>query len=130
MPVKLEKMDREFMVWAYVIGHGQLLLRSSKTSVLKTRIDVLFKDVAVLHLPKHLDGLTITEEKDEKAFPAQLTSKMLRSRKVFVVRTSAFIGYVVAGAVFWHEDELEIEEPSYFGQSMGDPRCVTDTVLY
>ena len=111
---------RQFQIWSYTVGHGQLLLRSTKTTDFSTRIDVLFKDVGAIHLPMTLDGLALTEAtEDEKVeLRPQIASPRLRDRKVFVVSGSNFTGYVVAGMVAWHEDDLEYYDPSYFSFSL------------
>jgi hypothetical protein len=106
-------------MWLYAVGHGQLLLRSNKSSELPTRIDVLFKDVAALELPTLFDGLSITETTAEEAqsLNVQLGSWSDHGRKVFLLSGTNFVGYVIAGAVFWHEDEGSHYDESFFQES-------------
>lgn len=103
-------------MWTYTVGHGQLLLRSPKGLGVSTRIDVLFKNVAAIHLPTILDGLAVSEAtEDEKSeLRTQVDLSRLTGRKVFVVKGSGFTGYVIAGVVAWYEDEREYHEPSHF----------------
>jgi len=103
-------------VWRYAVGHGQLLLRSTKTPAQPTRIDVLFKNVAALHLPASFDRLSIAETSGvERAnLNLQVSSKEMAERKTFVVRSTNFQGYVIASAVVSHEDEGEYDDPSFF----------------
>jgi hypothetical protein len=98
------------------VGHGQLLLRSTKTPSQPTRIDVLFKNVAALHLPASFEGLSISEasEVEKDSLNLQLNSKGMRERKAFIVRSTNFLGYVIAGAVASHEDAGEYDDPSFF----------------
>jgi hypothetical protein len=83
---------------------------------LPTRIDVLFKNVAAVHLPTILDGLAVSEatEEEKTELHVQVGLTRLDGRKVFVVHGSNFMGYVIAGIVAWHEDEREHYEPSHF----------------
>jgi len=108
--------SRRFLIWVYTVSHSELLLRSTKTSDLVTRIDVFFKNVAAIHLPTILDGLAVSEATDIERVELhlQIDPSRLEGRKVFVVRGSNFTGYVVAGVMAWHEDEQEYHEPSYF----------------
>jgi hypothetical protein len=122
MPTSVPTSSRRFQLWTYTVGHGQLLLRSPKASGLPTRIDVLFKNVAALHLPTMLNGLAISEAtEDEKSkLDVRVDPLRLEGRRVFLVREQHFTGYVVAGVVAWVEDELEYYEPSHFSLTPGD----------
>jgi hypothetical protein len=113
---------RRFQLWAYTVGHGQLLLRSPKSAGLSTRVDVLFKNVAAIHLPTILDGLAVSEatEGQKSELRVQVDPLRLEGRRVFVVRGTNFMGYVVAGVVASHEDEREYHEPSHFSLAPGD----------
>jgi hypothetical protein len=108
--------SRRFQMWTYTVGHKTLLLRSPKATGLSTRVDILFKNVAAIQLPTTMEGLAISEATAEEAaeFNLQRTSTRLRTRKAFIVRGSNFAGYVIAGAVAWHEDECEYYEPSHY----------------
>ena len=101
-------------MWEYTVGHGQLLLRSPKNEELRTRIDVLFKNVGAIELPTVLDGLTVSEatEGDWSAIGPRVDQRYRTGRTLFVVRGSSFLGYVLAGFVNWHEDEAEYYEAS------------------
>jgi hypothetical protein len=48
--------NRPFQVWRAVVGHSQLLLRSTKSDAENTRVDVLFKPVRAMKLRTLLDG--------------------------------------------------------------------------
>lgn len=57
--------DRDFQVWEYQIGHGQLLIRSPKSPATassperRTNIDLVFLGVEYMRLPSELRGLTL-----------------------------------------------------------------------
>jgi hypothetical protein len=116
MSAKFMNSTRCFQLWRYAVGHGQLLLRSTKTPSKPTRIDVLFKDVAALHLPASFDGLSISEasEVEQADLNLQVGSKGMRERKTYILSGSNFQGYVIAGAVASDEDEGEYDDPSFF----------------
>jgi hypothetical protein len=94
--------DRDFQMWRYTVSHGQLLLRSVRTDVHSTRVDVLFKNVSWLDLPSTFTGLTITQG-DER----------------FALTGRDWHGSVTAGACFTAEDEGAYDDPSPFESSFG-----------
>jgi hypothetical protein len=111
--------SRRFQLWRYSPTHSQLLVRSNNWNVFSTRIDVLFKNVAAVELAASLEDMSIIEASPDEAF--ELKSRLGRliglGQKLFLIRCSNFSGYVVAGAVFWHEDEGEVSDDSHFEES-------------
>ena len=71
-------------------------------------------------MPTILDGLTVVEAADEDrpGLSLQVDPERLKGRRVFIVRGANYAGYVVAGAVFGHEDEREYNDPSHFAESL------------
>lgn len=62
-----------------------------------------------------LDSLTVTNATEQEVLEMHLpVDPAEEGRKTYIVRDSRFTGYVIAGAVAWHEDELEYNDPSYF----------------
>jgi len=116
MPRELANFTRRFQVWEYKVSHGQLLLRSVKGDGLPTRVDVLFKSVAAVHLPTAFDGLSVSETSEGEDTNLHLLPGLQQKhgKKTFIVRGSQFTGYVIAGAFAFHEDELEYYDPSHF----------------
>jgi hypothetical protein len=116
MSKELLNSSRQYQIWEYTVGHQQLLLRSIKAPDQPTRIDILFKNVAAIHLPASWQGLTISEASASERGDLQLQVEVahLGDRKVFVVRGANFVGYVIAGVMAWHEDEGEYYDTSYF----------------
>jgi hypothetical protein len=123
MAIQQVSFDRPFQIWIYTVGHGQLLLRSNRSNEYSTRVDILFKDVAALQLPTVFDGLVIDlASKDEAArLNVQLGSMVHSRHRTFIVRGTTFAGYVIAGAVFWHEDEGDHHDESFFQKSFLRP---------
>ena len=117
----LIRSDRIFKLWRATVGHSQLLLRSPKTSILETRVDVYFKPVEALKIRTTMQGLFVRDaDADESA--AVLKDCALvptEGMNVYVVESKAFRGYVVAGVAAISEDTREFDEPSalYVGQS-------------
>lgn len=100
-------VPREFQIWEYTVSHGQLLLRSTKANIHKTQIDVLFKNVVFIQLPARFQGLTISEiaSDDPRAAAVSLGEFSLLGQTIFLVEGDAWTGVVVAGAVYFLEDE-------------------------
>lgn len=123
MATEIMRFSHRFQMWSYAVGHGQLLLRSPKSTDSPTRIDVLFKNVAFVCLPTMFDGLAVSEAtmEEETKLKSQLGSPRQEGRKLFVVRGADFMGYVVAGAVASYEDEREYYEPSHFVLTPNNP---------
>jgi hypothetical protein len=111
--------ERRFQIWLYTVGHRQLLLRSNKDDNCVTRVDILFKDVLTLQLPSSFENLSITEISRNKAdaLNIQVGSQLTPQHKIFRLRGSNFIGYVVAGMIAYHEDEGNYYDKSFFSKS-------------
>ena len=92
--------DGRFQWWSYNVSHGQLLLRSTKSPKRDTQIDVLFKDVVLVHMATSIDDMEVLEAEEEDR-PKGV--ELVAGRKVFVVRGKDFSGFVVAAVVFHSE---------------------------
>ena len=119
MSTQIIDSDRTFQLWKYTVGHGQLLLRSTKGPNVPTRIDVLFKGVSEFHLPTLLSGLSIREASDDQIrdLCSLRESPSFNHGKVYRVKGTDFIGYVAALSCYCHEDEGEYYAPSFFSKS-------------
>lgn len=60
--VPLLESERAFSVRTYTVSHAMLLLRSVKTEVFPTRVDVLFVGVEHIEIPSKMNQLRITGE--------------------------------------------------------------------
>jgi hypothetical protein len=102
-----------FQLWLYTIGHGRLLLRSTKSSERPTQIDILFKDVGVICLPASFDDPVIEVPVENYSLPVSvLGASDHRDRSLYQIKGRNVDGYVVAGAVAVDESEREYHEPS------------------
>lgn len=105
--------DRPLRLFAYIIGHGQVLLRGEQDpeAGLHTTVEVLFKDVGALSIRDHYRRLTVrlasrTEEERLRA----ADPRPWYDWRAFVLETgSGGDGHVVAGAVYWAESSAPPE---------------------
>ncbi|MHB8414482.1 MAG: hypothetical protein ACYDB1_03725 [Acidiferrobacteraceae bacterium] len=94
------------------MNHGQLLPRSTKTSELQTRVDLLFKNVGLLHLLTLCKELVVNEVQAEQIDMEPVGGEVLSGRKTCQLVSDNFTGYVVAGTFLMHEDQSEYHDPS------------------
>jgi hypothetical protein len=111
------RSDREFLLWAYTVSHGQLLLRTPTTSPAGTRqsrIDVLFKPVAAVKVRSSYDGLAIRCASEVEARHVLHAAGLApgSGHRVLLLGTARDTDYVVAGAVGWLEDAGDARDPS------------------
>lgn len=104
------------------IHRGPQSVASSKYKVpdCLTRIDVLFKGVSEFHLPTSLEGLSVTEASNSEVrtlCTLRKSPSFQKDVKVFKLLGKDFLGYVAALAVFYHEDEGEYYDPSFFAKN-------------
>jgi hypothetical protein len=109
--------NRTFQMWSFTVGHGQLLIRSTKSEAHSTRVDILFKNVKSVYLPTLLNDLSISKVQDATVI-TQLILQMpefeVDDVNVYEVAGKNYKGFVVAGFCGWHEDDKEYNEPSAF----------------
>jgi hypothetical protein len=109
---------RRFQIWFFTTSHSILLLRSTKSNQVNTRLDVVFKATAFMNLPTILNGLTIALDTDRTCLPVSNKSSWT-DRNVYKLSGDNFIGCIVADSVFWKEDDKEFFEPSELLSDMG-----------
>lgn len=93
--------------WFYLVSHGQLLLRRPKGSAQPRRLDILFKDVVEVRVVSFFDNLQVVEAGSEIA-----TINPVGEHSIYRLVGDNAIGYIVAGAVVWSEDDGEYNEAS------------------
>ncbi len=127
MAIDLINFQRPFQSWAYSVSHAQLLIRSGRSDDYATRIDILFKAVIAIKLPTVCHGVRVMEAPPDEAakMSAESGARYLGSQgaksppsgKLFLTSGVGFSGYVIAGVMFWHEDEGHHYDESYFQSS-------------
>ena len=105
---------RRFQVWSYAVGHGLLLLRSTKNEEHDTQVDILFTNVSFMSLPTLCEHVHIVEVPKEKLMnlPIQAGVLGIGDRNCYQVSGIDWSGYVVAGTVRSVENTAE-----YFDRS-------------
>ncbi|MFE7570664.1 hypothetical protein ACFU76_27505 [Streptomyces sp. NPDC057539] len=113
--------DRRFLLWAYTVSHGQLLLRSVGRSDLpgepETTIDLLFKPATVLKIRDDYRGLAIrcaTTAESEIIKAENPSVTFGRDDHVFLLESQGETDHIVAMAAGWHEDVLSRTSPGFF----------------
>src|SRR6188474_2320144 len=99
-----------FQWWSYTVSHGQLLLRSTRSSGRPTQVDVLFKDVVAVQIPTLINDLEVLETDREVIAAAMRVDT--HGQSTFIVRGRETDGYVIAGAVFHDEGDHAYYDPS------------------
>jgi hypothetical protein len=103
---------RMFEIWEYTTSHAQRLLRSTKSDISPTRIDVLFKNVKVMNLVTGLDGLAIRQATEDERLRFANEAALHSDQPFWVVESTSFRGYVGASLMLTHEDDGEYNDPS------------------
>ena len=98
-----------FQWWSYTVSHGQLLLRSTKSSDRPTQIDILFKNVKWVRLRTLMKDLEVLETSSD---PENLVRDAGVSVRFFLIRSLDHEGYVVAGNVVSDESNREYYDDS------------------
>jgi hypothetical protein len=106
--------DRRFSVFSYQMSHGTLLLRSGKTSVHHTRIDVLVKDVRALEIRCWFEGIEIREAQQDylRDFRSNPIEMIEVESRVYALKGEGWQGFIVGGTLSVQEDDGELMEPS------------------
>lgn len=109
--------DRPLRLFAYIIGHSQVLFRGEQDAEagLPATVEILFKDVGALSVRDHYPALTV-----RLASPAE--EEQLRAAdprpwydwRAFILETgSGDNGHVVAGAMYWAESSSPASYSSF-----------------
>ncbi|HZC27607.1 MAG TPA: hypothetical protein VE287_11335, partial [Actinopolymorphaceae bacterium] len=119
------RSDRRFVLWAYSVSHGQLLLRSVDQRH-ETTIDLLFKPIKAVRLRDGYDGLVIRCATAEEAEEAERAGEPAAGRRVFLLETQGRTDHVIGMAVGWHEGVLDRTQHSFFNSADAyEPRWPT-----
>ena len=111
------KLKRPFQLWQHVVSHGMLMLRSPKGDQFSTRVDVVFTNVQATCMRTSFPELEINQCVSAEAAEIRKRFGLQEAQdlNVFVLKAVGMPdGYVVAGAVDWHEDTKEFSDRSHF----------------
>ena len=109
------KSDRYFVLFDYLISHGQLLLRSQKAKGHDQNIDIIFFDATYIQVFAYLDGVAIRKTENATGFGYNSVSSYLghNNNSLFEVETKLGEKYYIAASFFRvYENELEFGETS------------------
>ncbi|MDN3584378.1 hypothetical protein [Mucilaginibacter flavus] len=115
MNKEIFKSDRYFTAFDFVLGHGQLLLRSSKDDSNKKNIDIIFFGTKYVQLFTSLWGIRIKlVEKDKGLIKYNSVGLFLNSdiNFLFEIETKDEKYYIAASYLKVYENELEFNETS------------------
>jgi hypothetical protein len=114
---------RRFEVWGWGAGHRGLLLRSNPAEDAATRIEVLFKPGYGAAIPSLLHGLQVSRASGTPSgeFQRVLGRPAEQWEELFIVRSGAATGWILAGGVHGREDDHEFHEPTMFDGWEGRP---------
>lgn len=106
--------SRSFVQWFFTKSHARLLLWSEQGNTEKTRIELLFKDVAVVNIPIYMPGLTITPVKgmQARAELARVPRQMTPDTTLFRMSGTGWDGYVIAALLLVAEADRSFDAPS------------------
>lgn len=97
-------------MWRYDVGHARLLFRSPKSADHPTRVDVLFKNVAAIHMPTLFTGMAIRS--GPRSLPSDPRNLGTSGGTIFEITGDNVSGHIIAGAVVAREDEGSHGDPS------------------
>jgi len=114
MNKEIFKSDRYFIVFDYLVSHGQLLIRSDKRKGGKENIDIIFFDTSFVQLFTMLFGITIRRVDKSKVANYISLNKYLSEEEnnLFEIKSGEEKYYIAASFVRVFENQLEFNETS------------------
>jgi hypothetical protein len=108
------KSDRTFVVFSYSAERGLLLLRSRKTNVFLSRIDVLIQDVRAMEIRSWFEGLEIIEVGLDylNQFRSDPIKMVEPGNRVYALNGNSWQGFIVGGIITVGEDDADYVAPS------------------
>jgi hypothetical protein len=102
---------RDFQLWAYVVSHQRLMLRSPKSEEHPLNIDLHFGAVGYIDLPTTLRGLALTSPRAEEVdrLRRQVGSSVELGH-IFVLESAGRRHFVVAWSLYVEENDLGFME--------------------
>lgn len=114
MTKEIYKSDRSFVVFDYLVSHGQLLIRSDKRKGDKENIDIIFFDTTFVQMFTMLEGIVIRILEDKKRINYESVDKYLSfdNSNLFEIESGSEKYYIAASFVKVYENTLEFNETS------------------
>ena len=114
--------NRDFRMWDFNVSHSQLLIRSPRSRVVSTNIDIVFWGVIFVRMPAVLNGIEMAEcsEDEIASLDRGLVSKSAQN-KVFSVRSGINRYVIICAGVKVLENELDIFDSSLEYFAATDP---------
>jgi|ERR1035437_2127079 hypothetical protein len=108
------KSERYFIVFDYLVSHGQLLLRSDKRKGYQKNIDIIFFDTTFVQMFTMLYGITISIVDNLKTINYKSVNNYLNQEEnvLFEIISGEEKYYIAASFVKVFENELEFNETS------------------
>ncbi len=102
-------IGRSFQTWIYTVRHGQLLIRSQKTTRFTKNVDVMFFNVTFMELPRYLPDMEIEigGESDLLHCRERVDEPDIAGHVVFVVKSRGRRYMVVAAGVQIVESNMD-----------------------
>lgn len=126
----LFESDRTFRLWQFLVSHNQLLIRSPRSSVHCSNIDIVFWGVEYVEMPSHLKGVTMTANTTLEIEKAEtLIGKSDETSSVFVIESESRKFLIIAGGFKVLRNNLDIFESSLELFAGSDPLKYLGEVL-
>jgi len=109
------KSPRDFQTWAYRVSHGELLIRSPKTSSETKNIDLIFVGVEYMSLPRFFSGIEVVEPSDEERRQVTRTLGERQPGQVYVLLSEGRRHLICAGFFKVMETDLDLFETPFVG---------------
>lgn len=101
--------NRHFQLWEYRASHGSLLLRSPRSPLIATTIDLIFTDVEYVALPRHLRSPTLFEATPaEVAAVAKTLGRNVAGEAVYVIESEGRRHPLIAASHAVMESETDL----------------------
>ncbi|MBL7854172.1 MAG: hypothetical protein JNL17_07230 [Cyclobacteriaceae bacterium] len=114
MKKEIFRSERYFVLFDYFVGHGQLLIRSSKKDGHPANIDVIFFDTTFIQSFTMLRGLIISliDKNAISSYPVVHEYLKLENSSLFELESGGEKFYVAASFVKVYENDLGFSETS------------------
>ena len=110
--MKVELNNREFRLWKYSISHSMLLIRSNKSNIIPTNIDIYFSGVKIIKFHQYfkINSVTSFIKNVYEDILAECLSYNIsfEEKEIFVFRGNNQKCYIVASCFNMEENNKDI----------------------